>query len=72
MKESEKGGGMQYAREKCEMHTKFWSENLAGREHSEDLGVDGRIILELILEKLDGRVWTGCLWLRIGTSGRLL
>jgi hypothetical protein len=27
------------------MHTKFWSKNLEGREHVEDLGIDGRIIL---------------------------
>jgi len=26
------------------MHTKFWSENLNGRDHSEHQGVDGRII----------------------------
>jgi len=25
------------------MHTKFWSENLKGRDRSEDLGVDGNI-----------------------------
>jgi len=30
---------------------KFWSGNLKGRDHSEDLGIDGKIILELILEK---------------------
>jgi hypothetical protein len=29
----------------------FWLENLKGRDHSEDLGVDGRIMLELILGK---------------------
>jgi len=29
-----------------EIHTKFWSENLKGRDHSEDLAVDGKIILE--------------------------
>jgi len=34
-----------------EMHTKFWSENLKGRDHSENLGVDGRIISEWILRK---------------------
>jgi len=28
------------------MHTKFLSENLKGREHTEDLGIDGKIILE--------------------------
>jgi hypothetical protein len=27
------------------MRTKFWSENLKGRAHTEDLGVDGRIIV---------------------------
>jgi hypothetical protein len=31
------------------MYTKFWSENLKGRNHSEDPGVDGEIILEWIL-----------------------
>jgi hypothetical protein len=33
------------------MNTKLWSENLKGRDHSEDLGVDGRIIFECLLEK---------------------
>jgi hypothetical protein len=33
------------------MHTEFWLENPKRRGHSEDLGVDGRIILEWILEK---------------------
>jgi len=28
---------------------KFWLENLVGRDHLEDLGVDGKIILEWIL-----------------------
>jgi hypothetical protein len=34
------------------MLTVFWAENLKGRDYSEDLGVDGKIILELILRKL--------------------
>jgi hypothetical protein len=46
--------------------------NLKGRDHSEDVGIDGRIILELILGKQVGKVWTGFIWLRIGTSGGLL
>jgi hypothetical protein len=33
------------------MHTKFWSENLKGRDNLEDLGIGRRIILECILEK---------------------
>jgi hypothetical protein len=34
-----------------EMLTKFWSKNLKGTAHSEDLGIDGRIILEWSLGK---------------------
>jgi len=34
-----------------EMHTKFWSENLKGRNDPEDLVLDERIILEWILGK---------------------
>jgi hypothetical protein len=33
------------------MHAQFWSENLNGRDDSEDLGIDGKIILECILRK---------------------
>jgi hypothetical protein len=36
--------------ERWEMHTVFWFKNLKGRDHSEDLGTDKRIILEWILE----------------------
>jgi hypothetical protein len=32
-------------------YTKFWSENLKGKDLSEDLGIDWKIILERILEK---------------------
>jgi hypothetical protein len=54
------------------MHTKFWLENLKGKDHSEDLGIEGKIILEWILGKLGGKVWPGCIWLKISASGRLL
>jgi hypothetical protein len=33
------------------MSKRFCSENLKRRDHSKDLGVDGRIILERILER---------------------
>jgi hypothetical protein len=42
-----------------------------GRDHSEDLDIDRRIILEWILGKWGERLWTGFIWLRIGTSARL-
>jgi hypothetical protein len=53
------------------MHTRFWSENLEGRDHLGDLGVDGRIILEWISGK-QGETWAGFIWLRIGTGDGLL
>jgi hypothetical protein len=42
-----------------------------GKNHLEDLGVDGRI-LKWIFKKWDGEAWTGLIWLRIGTGGGLL
>jgi hypothetical protein len=42
------------------------------RDHAEDLGVDERIMSEWILGKEAGKVWTGCIWLRIGTGGEFL
>jgi hypothetical protein len=48
------------------------SENLKGREHSVDLDVDGKVILEWILGKQGVKVWTCFVWLRIGASDWLL
>jgi len=45
------------------MGTKFCSENL---------DVDGKVILHWILGKYGTKVWTGRIWPRIGTSGGLL
>jgi hypothetical protein len=44
-----------------------------GRNHLEDRGVDGRILLNWILERWDGgRTRTGSILLRTGTRGWLL
>jgi hypothetical protein len=42
---------MQNAWEIRETYSKFCSENLKGRDHLEDKGVDGKIILEWTVEK---------------------
>jgi hypothetical protein len=47
-------------------------DNMKETNHSEELGVDGRRILEWILGKQGGKVWTGFIWFRIGIVGWLL
>jgi hypothetical protein len=41
---------------------KFLSEDPEGRDHLEGLGIDGNIILEWILGKEGGKMWSGCIW----------
>jgi hypothetical protein len=45
---------------------------LKGRDQSEDLGIEGRIILEWTSEKYNSKLSTGFIWLRTGAGGRLL
>jgi hypothetical protein len=51
---------------------KFLVGNPEGKRPLEDLGVDGRIISEWILQKQGGKMWTEFISVRIGTSGVLL
>jgi hypothetical protein len=48
------------------------SEHLKGRDHLENIGIDGRIILKWILRKEDETAWTEFIWCRAGTSGEFL
>jgi hypothetical protein len=50
------------------MESEFCLASLKVRYHSEDLEVDGRIILRFILGRHDGSMWTWFIWLRIGSD----
>jgi len=52
-----------------EVYTGFRWGNLTERDHLEDPGADRKIILRWIFRKWDVGVWTGLIWLRIGTGG---
>jgi len=47
----------------------FWWRNLRERDHLEDPGVDGMIILRWMFRKWDVRELPGSIWVRIGTGG---
>jgi hypothetical protein len=46
----------------------FWCENLKERDHGEEPGADGKVILRWIFRKWDVGVWTGLGWPRIETG----
>jgi hypothetical protein len=48
---------MQHEWERLEIQ--FFLDTLKGRDHLEGQVLDGKIILECILGKYGGRVWTG-------------
>jgi hypothetical protein len=45
---------------------------MKGRDNFEDLGIDGKIVLEWLLGEKCGKVWIGFIWLRVRTSVRIL
>jgi hypothetical protein len=47
----------------------FWWRYLRGRDHLEELAVDGRILLKLIFKNWIWSAWTGLIWLSVGTGG---
>jgi len=52
-----------------EVYKGFGWGNFRERNHLEDPGLDVMIIFIWIFRKWDVRVWTGSVWLRIGTGG---
>jgi hypothetical protein len=52
-----------------EVYIGFWFGILGERDRLEDPCLDGRIILKWIFRKWDVVVWTGLIWLRMGTVG---
>jgi hypothetical protein len=55
-----------------EMYIGYWWESQKERDHWDDQDVGGWAVLKWILERSDGMVWIGWIWLRIGTSGWFL
>jgi hypothetical protein len=53
------------------MHAGYWWESQKERCHQEDQDVGELIILKWVLKKQDRVSWTGLIWRRIRTSGRL-
>jgi hypothetical protein len=51
------------------VHTEFWWGNLRERDHLEEARHGWEDNSNMDLRNWDGGVWTGLIWLRIGTRG---
>jgi len=55
-----------------EMHTLVYWEDMKDRDHLEDSGVGGRMVLKWIFKIYAGSAWTVLIWLGTGLSTELL
>jgi len=58
--ECERGGGG--------IHREFWWRKVQERDHMQVVGVHGRIMSKLMLQKCDGSALPALMWLRVGTG----
>lgn len=54
----------------CCTHGGNFDHKTSGKPSLGDLGLNGRIILKLIVEKYGVKLWIGVNWLRTGSNGR--
>jgi hypothetical protein len=51
------------------MHIEYWWDSQKEKDRLEDQDVHGWTVLKWVLERKDGMVGIGSIWLRIGTDG---
>jgi hypothetical protein len=57
---------------RTELPARFWWENVHERDHFENLGVDGKIILNEIYKNYDRMSWVAFIWLSTDKRGEYL